>query len=112
MITVQDLLDEPSLRLTVAAGRQGLGHTVVAAHVSELIRPSSWLQGGELLMTVGLFLPADLPGCQGYVSDLLEGGVSALVLGLGQDLPFQGAPPALVTAADEQGLPLLLLPGP
>jgi purine catabolism regulator len=112
MTTVDDLLHEPSLCLTLAAGRAGLANTVVAAHVSELTRPGPWLHGGELLMTVGLFLPGDVPGCRGYVSDLLQAGVSGLVLGLGADLPFQGGPAALVTAAEERGLPLLLLPDP
>jgi PucR family transcriptional regulator, purine catabolism regulatory protein len=112
MITVADLLGEPSLRLTLAAGEGGLANTVGAAHVSELTRPSPWLQGGELLMTVGLLLPLDVPGCREYVADLVEGGVCGLVLGLGEELPHQGAPPSLVTAADEYGLPLLLLPGP
>jgi purine catabolism regulator len=112
VITVRELLAEPSLQLTLAAGRQGLERAVVAAHVSELTRPSAWLQGGELLMTVGLFLPEDLPGCHQYVEDCVHGGVSALVLGLGRDLPHQGAPAALARAADEHGLPLLLLPDP
>ena len=112
MLTIAELLAEPSLELALAAGRRGLGHTVAAAHVSELIRPSSWLQGGELLMTVGLFLPEDLPGCRDYIGDCVLGGVSGLVLGLGRELPHQGPPPALVRAADEHGLPLLLLPDP
>jgi purine catabolism regulator len=111
-ITVRDLLAEPSLQLVLAAGERGLGTTVVAAHVSELTRPSPWLQGGELLMTVGLLLPEDLTGCSEYVADCLRGGVSALVLGLGQDLPHQCGPAALVAAADAHGLPLLLLPDP
>jgi purine catabolism regulator len=109
---VHDLLAEPSLQLELAAGRPGLDNVIVAAHVSELTRPSSWLQGGELLMTVGLLLPPDVAGCRAYVADCLRGGVSALVLGLGPELPHQGAPPALQTAAEESGLPLLLLPGP
>lgn len=112
VITIDDLLTEPSLHLTLAAGRQGLDRAVAAAHVSELTRPGSWLQGGELLMTVGLLLPADLSGCREYLADCVLGGVSGLVLGLGRDLPHQDAPAALVRAADEHGLPLLLLPDP
>ncbi len=112
MITIAELLAESSLQLELAAGSQGLERAVAAAHVSELTRPSSWLQGGELLMTVGLFLPVDLPGCREYVGDCVLGGVSGLVLGLGRDLPHQGAPPALVRAADQHDLPLLLLPDP
>lgn len=112
MLTIANLLDEPSLRFTLAAGEPGLGNRVLAAHTSELTDVSPWLQGGELLMTVGLFLPQDLPGCRGYVSNCQRGGIAGLVLGLGADLPFQDAPDPLVEAADEAGLPLLLLPDP
>jgi purine catabolism regulator len=113
VITVGDLLDEPALHLTLAAGREHLGNPVVAAHVSELTRPSPWLQGEELLMTVGLFLPGDAAACHEYVADCLRGGVSGLVLGLGAGLPHPlGPPPELVEAADDLGLPLLLLPDP
>ena len=113
MITVGDLLEEPSLHLTIAAGHRNRDNPVVAAHVSELTQPSPWLQGGELLMTVGLFLPDDLRGCREYAEDCLRGGVSGLVLGLGRGLPHPQGPPApLVAAADELGLPLLLLPDP
>lgn len=53
MITVQDVLSAPTLRLTSMSGTAGVGNPITAAHVSELTRPRDWLQGGELLMTVG-----------------------------------------------------------
>lgn len=112
MPTIAELLAEPTLRLRLAAGRDGLDNAVLAAHTSELTEVSPWLQGGELLMTVGLFLPADLDGCRRYVADCLRGGTSGLVLGLGDGLPHQDAPAALVTAAEERQLPVLLLPDP
>lgn len=112
MLTIAALLAEPSLRLELATGIAGLDNRVLAAHTSELTDVSPWLQGGELLMTVGLFMPDDLAGCRRYVSNCLRGGISGLVLGLGNDLPHQAAPEALVTAAEESNLPVLLLPDP
>jgi purine catabolism regulator len=110
--TIRDLLAEPSLKLSLVTGEDGLDRPVVAAHVSELLAPSAWLQGGELLMTVGLLLPEDLAGCREYVADCVRGDVSGLVLGLGRALPHRSAPSVLVRAAAEHGLPLLLLPDP
>jgi purine catabolism regulator len=113
MITVRDLLDAPELRFSLAAGSdEALDRVVVAAHVSELTNPSPWLQGGELLMTAGLMLEKALDGYREYLQDCRRGGVSGVVLGLGADLPFQRAPADLVLAAEEVGLPLLVLPDP
>src|SRR3990172_8112911 len=54
MLTVQDIAAMPGLRLTVAAGAEGLGNQVTWLHVSELSDPTQFLQGGEFLLTTGL----------------------------------------------------------
>ncbi|GAA5128677.1 PucR family transcriptional regulator [Pseudonocardia adelaidensis] len=78
--------------------------------MSELAEPGPWLQGGELLLTIGLLLDESDPGCAAYVAGLHAAGVRALGLGLGADLRYQSAPPCLVRAADDAGLPLLTVP--
>ncbi|MGW1838353.1 PucR family transcriptional regulator [Streptomyces sp. NPDC002067] len=83
---------------------------IEAATVSDLLRPGKWLQGGELLMTIGLLLPGDAAGCREYVRDVAGGGAACLALGLGQGLPYQEAPRPLIDAAREAGLPLLTVP--
>ena len=45
------------LRLELAAGPGGADREIKAAAVSELAEPGPWLQGGELLLTIGLLLP-------------------------------------------------------
>ncbi|GCE41482.1 PucR family transcriptional regulator [Rhodococcus sp. USK10] len=110
MITVQDVLSAPTLRLTSMSGTAGVNNPITAAHVSELTRPRDWLQGGELLMTVGLMLPMTESGCRDYVRDCVAGGVAALCLGLGHGLPYQAPPAPLVEAAREFGVPLLIAP--
>lgn len=106
-LTVRALSAEPSLHLELVAGAAGADRLIEAAHVCELPEPGPWLQGGELLMTVGLLLPLDSPRCAGYLRHLVDSGVCGLALGLGRDLPYQAAPQALVDAAEAQGLPLL-----
>ena len=64
MLTVAALVAAPSLGLEVVAGRAGLDRAIDAAAVSELTEPGPWLQGGELLLTIGLLLDESAAGCR------------------------------------------------
>src|SRR6476661_1074519 len=110
MLTVAELLDDASLGLELVAGRRDADREIEAAAVSELSHPGPWLQGGELLLTIGLLLPATVEGCRAYISELRDAGVRAVGLGLGIELPHQRAPDRLVAAADGFGMPLLTVP--
>lgn len=112
MPTVAELVADPELGLVLVAGAHHAGREVDAAAVSELAHPGSWLHGGELLLTIGLLLPDTVDGCRAYLTELDAAGVRAVGLGLGADLPHQCAPPRLITAADEIGMPLLTVPDP
>jgi purine catabolism regulator len=112
MLAISDLVADPDLGLTLVAGREAAYGDIEAAAVSELAHPGPWLQGGELLLTIGLLLPDDLDGCRAYLSELKAAGVRAVGLGLGDELPHQKAPQRLIEAADQVGLPLLTVPGP
>ncbi|MFD3416315.1 PucR family transcriptional regulator [Streptomyces decoyicus] len=109
---ISDLLARSDLRLSVTydVPPELLTRTIEAATVSDLPTPGKWLQGGELLMTIGLLLPMEPAACRAYVRDAAEGGAACLALGLGQGLPYQEAPQPLVAAAEEAGLPLLTVP--
>lgn len=83
---------------------------VTAVHISELLDPTAYLTGGELLLTTGMVLPKNEIGCRRYASRLVRAKVSAIALGLG---PVHQAPPdQLVAACRETGLPLLTVPAP
>ncbi len=110
MLTVGELSVNAELRLELVAGRAGSDREIDAAAVSELRDPSPWLQGGELLLTIGLLLPHTVSGCREYLHRLDDVGVRAVGLGLGADLRFQGAPAYLAEAAEEVGMPLLTVP--
>jgi len=89
MLTVAELVADPELGLELVAGRAGADREIEAAAVSELVHPGPWLQGGELLLTIGLLLPKN---CRSYVAELDAAGVKAIGLGLGSELPHQRAP--------------------
>lgn len=109
-LTVADVLRLPVIAAgvpRVAAGEGQLGRTVRWVHVTELLDPASFLEGGELVLTTGMPHPSDPAQLRGYVDQLADVGVSGLVLELGRR--FQQAPPELVTACRERDLPLIVL---
>jgi len=110
LLTVAALVSEPSLHLEVVAGRAALDRPIEAAAVSELAEPGPWLQGGELLLTIGLLLDESDAGCASYVRGLDVAGVRALGLGLGAQLRYRAPPASLVAAAEAVGMPLLAVP--
>ena len=84
MLTVAELVTDPELGLQLVGGRVGADREIEAAAVSELADPGPWLQGGELLLTIGLLLPGTLDGCRSYLAGLDAAGVRAVGLGLGR----------------------------
>lgn len=79
-----------------------------AVHISELVDPTPFLHGQELLLTTGLTLPGTGAGMRAYVSRLRECGIAAVALGLGP--VHRMVPSVLERACERQGLPLLVVP--
>jgi purine catabolism regulator len=104
-LTVGELMREAGL--DAAAGRSGLGAPVRWVHISELLDPTPWLSGGELLLTTGLQLehPAEQ---HAYVEGLARHGLAGL--GLGTGFGHARLPEAMLDAADELGFPLFEVP--
>src|SRR2546421_728256 len=76
MLTVRDLLRDLDVRLI--AGESSLDLPVRWVHITELLDPTPWLSGGELLLTTGLQL--DSPERQReFVARLADHGLAALV---------------------------------
>ena len=107
--TVSDLLGLDVIRRgspQVVAGSGGLGARVRWVHVLELADAAHLLQGGELVLTTGVALPAEPALLARYASDLAVAGVSALAVELGRR--YVGAlPGVLVRAAVDSGLTLI-----
>jgi len=92
----------------VLAGSRRLGAQVRWVHVIELAHAAHLLRGGELVLSTGIALPADAAGLREYVAELAAVGVSALAVELGSRYA-RSLPPALVSAASEHDLPLIVL---
>ncbi len=107
--TVGDLLGLDVIRRgspQVVAGSGGLGARVRWVHVLELADAAHLLQGGELVLTTGVALPAESSLLARYALDLAAAGVSALAVELGRR--YVGAlPGVLVRAATDSGLTLI-----
>ena len=107
--TVADLLALDVIRRgspQVVAGSSGLGARVRWVHVLELADAAHLLQGGELVLTTGVALPAEPALLARYASDLAVAGVSALAVELGRRY-LGSLPSALVRAAADSGLTLI-----
>lgn len=98
------------LGIRVVAGHAGLDIELSGAHSSEQKDPTPWLSGGELLMIDGLNLGRNRATQIAYLRRLTDRGVGALALGIGGSLPYSAAPPGLVAAAVDGGMPLLEVP--
>lgn len=109
--TVARVLDLDVMRRglpQVVAGADQLERLVRWVHVSELHDVAGVLQGGELVLTTGIALPEDRDGLARYVRELVEVGAAGLVVEFGRRY-FDSLPRALVHAAEQRGLPVIVL---
>lgn len=107
-VTVGDLLAVPRLGLRLLAGADAIDAVIRWAHPTELVDPRPYLQGGELVLTVGTSMVGDPARWRVFVDRLLDAGACALGYGVG-DVTEQ-VPEDLVAACRERALPLLEVP--
>ena len=98
MLTVQGLLDE--LGLSLAAGRESAEAPIRWVHISELLDPTPWMSGGELLLTTGMRL-TDEDEQRAFVRRLVDHHVAGLGFGVG--IEHETIPAAMVDEADRHG---------
>src|ERR1700760_788239 len=105
MLTVRELLKDLEVRL--GAGEAGVHLAVRWVHISELIDPTPWLSGGELLLTTGLQL--DTPERQReFVTRLTDHHLAGLGLGIGYG--HNSVPEPLIEAAAARDCPVFEVP--
>lgn len=98
--------DELGLRLIC-----GDAQTPIAwVHGIELLDPTPYLDGGELVLTTGQRLPDDGAAITGYIQRLVNHGVAALGYDVG--VHHSRIPSALIQACQQEGLTLLEVPEP
>ena len=105
MLTVQGMLDE--LGLSLAAGKESAVAPIRWVHISELLDPTPWMSGGELLLTTGIQLTG--PDEQrAFVRRLVDHHVAGVGFGVG--LGHESIPQAMVEEADRHGFALFAVP--
>jgi purine catabolism regulator len=112
-LTLRDLVAVPELNLRLRTAGPDLDRAVTWVHVSELLDPTPFLTGGELLLTTGLAFGADTvraadDGRPGYVERLRSAGVVGL--GFGTGLSHEEVPAELLASARRRGLPVVEVP--
>ncbi|MDA8067045.1 MAG: PucR family transcriptional regulator ligand-binding domain-containing protein [Actinomycetota bacterium] len=105
MLTVRELIGELDVRLL--AGEGNLDLPVRWVHMTELLDPTPWLSGGEVLLTTGMQL--DTPARQREFVKLLADHQLA-GLGFGTGFSHEQVPAALVTAARRRDFPVFAVP--
>ncbi len=105
MLTVQSLVDE--LGLSLAAGKAGAESPIRWVHISELLDPTPWMSGGELLLTTGIQL-AEEEQQRSFVRMLTDHHLAGL--GFGTGLEHDQIPAALADEAERLGFPLFEVP--
>jgi purine catabolism regulator len=105
MLTIQNLLDEVGLRL--AAGREAAESPIRWVHITELLDPTPWMSGGELLLTTGIQLKSD-DEQRAFVRRLVDHHLAGL--GFGTGFEHEYVPPAILEEAEKHGFPLFEVP--
>ena len=105
MLTVQGMLDE--LGLSLAAGKESAEAPIRWVHISELLDPTPWMSGGELLLTTGMRL-TDPDAQRAFVRLLVDHHVAGLGLGVG--IEHDTIPAAMIEEADRLGFALFEVP--
>ncbi|HEX3874333.1 MAG TPA: PucR family transcriptional regulator ligand-binding domain-containing protein [Solirubrobacteraceae bacterium] len=104
-LTVERLIDEVGLGL--ASGAESGGARVRWVHSTELVDPTPWLIGGELVLSTG----AQLGGAEAqrdYVRRLVDHRIAGL--GFGTGFAHDQLPQALLAAAREAAFPVFEVP--
>src|SRR5947209_4765909 len=105
MLTVRELLRDHDVRLL--AGEVAIDLPVRWVHISELVDPTPWLSGGELLLTTGMLLDTGERQRE-FVSRLADRQLAGVGFGIG--FSHEAVPEALLEAAAERGLPVFEVP--
>src|ERR1700757_1565618 len=105
MLTLRRLIGE--LGLSLVAGAWASETPVRWVHSTELIDPTPWLSGGEVLLTTGLQLHS-AQGQREFIARLAAHRIAGVGFGTGFD--HDVVPPALLAAAEEHGFPVFEVP--
>lgn len=106
-LTVNDLVINPALRISVISKNPDLEKLVHWAHVCELTDPTEWLGEGDFLMTTGIGIPYKKDDQIKYIQRLHEAKITGIVIGENMQAPENIS--ALLDEAAVLGFNVLLM---
>jgi PucR family transcriptional regulator, purine catabolism regulatory protein len=105
VLSIESLLAE--LDLALATGEENAKASVRWVHSTELLDPTPWLRGGELLLTTGLQLSGAKPQRE-FIERLVECEIAGV--GFGTGFVHKKVPAAVLNTARKLGFPLFEVP--
>lgn len=108
-LQIADLLDMDAAGTHLIAGAGGIERRVLWAHSCELPDPYRWLGPNELLMTVGLCIPANPHDQVLLIRQLANAGLAGMAIGDDQMAP--PLDPVMLAEADSLDFPLMITRG-
>ncbi len=109
-VTLAQVVGLSDLALRVVTVTPSLDRPLRWVAPSELADPAPWIEPGDLILTTGMAMSGDPDEARDYVDRLVA--AQAVGLGFGIGLNHAIVPPALVTAAEAAGLPVVEVPEP
>ena len=103
---LRDLVGMPDLALSVLVGDDALDRPVRSTYSSDLLDPSRYLSGGELVITGLVWRRAEVDS-ETFVANVAMAGAAGIAAGTAQ---FGGIPDDVIDACRRHGLPLLAVP--
>ena len=109
MLTVADALQLPAFAgARLVAGAAGRHRPISQVHPVSVPDAARWLNGGELILTTAINLPANADDQLAWLRDLVDKEVSGMALAVGNRI--DRAPGHLREAAEHHQFPLIELP--
>jgi PucR family transcriptional regulator, purine catabolism regulatory protein len=105
MLTVRDLISDLDVQLHTGEGTLDL--PVRWVHISELLDPTPWLSGGEILLTTGLQLDTEARQRE-FVARLVDHQLAGI--GFGTGFAHKQVPQALLDEAATRDFPVFEVP--
>jgi purine catabolism regulator len=105
-ITIADIVADPSLDTRLVSGGCGVDRTVLWAHSCEMQEPARWLGPHELLMTIGLCIPARSQAQRDFIASLDEAGLAGITIGDDELAPRLTK--AMLAESEARGFPILI----
>ncbi len=108
-VTIEEIMDLPAFKeAKVVGGSAGTNREISSVTVAEVPDAADWLKGGELVVTTGYFIKDNGEYQKKWMTELINGGASALAIK--PDRFLGKTPKQMIEVANENSFCLIELP--